>query len=58
MAKELKCTTCKEPVTNDLGTVRFKCPSCGKVDIVRSRNMRAIAARYVCHECNFAGPTV
>jgi predicted RNA-binding Zn-ribbon protein involved in translation (DUF1610 family) len=46
----------RKRITNTLGTARFKCPSCGKHEIVRTRHMRQIAAKYKCPECNFEGP--
>ena len=37
-------------------SVKFKCPNCGKVDIVRDEHDRKIAAPYKCPECGFEGP--
>ncbi|USN45456.1 MAG: RNA-binding protein [Candidatus Woesearchaeota archaeon] len=49
-------TATSENITNDLGAVSFKCPSCGKVDIVRSSSERKNAVRYICPACGFTGP--
>jgi predicted RNA-binding Zn-ribbon protein involved in translation (DUF1610 family) len=38
------------------GSVKFKCPSCGKEEIIRSLHDRKIAAPYKCKECGFEGP--
>jgi len=46
----------RKRITNTLGTARFKCPSCGKQEIVRTRHMRQVAAKYSCAECGFEGP--
>jgi len=36
--------------------VKFTCPNCGEVEIVRSQHDRSIAAEYVCPKCGFVGP--
>tara|TARA_Y100000310_G_C20339836_1_gene649258 strand:- start:466 stop:687 length:222 start_codon:yes stop_codon:yes gene_type:complete len=57
MPKEkLVCSSCKKNVANSSGTAGFKCPSCGKTEIVRCIHCREIAAKYICHNCNFEGP--
>jgi len=58
MAKneELKCSSCKKRITNISGSVKFKCPACGKTEIVRCKHCREIVAKYVCPECKFEGP--
>jgi Zn-ribbon RNA-binding protein len=38
------------------GSVKFKCPNCGKSEIVRTQHDRKIAAPYVCPACGFEGP--
>ena len=52
----MECTSTKVNVSNDNGTVIFKCPSCGKADIVRSKNAREVVVKYTCPECGFEGP--
>lgn len=54
--KEKTCSSCKKNVTNDLGTVTFKCPSCKKEDITRCKHCREVAVKYKCHACGFEGP--
>ncbi len=54
--KEIKCISCKESITNKPGSVNFKCPKCGKAEIVRCKNCREIVAKYKCPECGFEGP--
>ncbi|MBI2576482.1 RNA-binding protein [Candidatus Woesearchaeota archaeon] len=50
------CTSCKQRTTNAAGSTKFLCPACSKVEIVRCKHCRDIAAKYVCQECNFEGP--
>jgi Zn-ribbon RNA-binding protein len=54
--KELKCSSCKRNITNLVGSAKFKCPSCGKQEIIRCKNCREIVATYKCPECGFEGP--
>ncbi|MDP7141339.1 MAG: zinc finger domain-containing protein [Candidatus Woesearchaeota archaeon] len=54
--EKLICTSCKKRVTNQPGTAKFNCPSCGKTEIVRCKHCREIAAKYTCHSCDFTGP--
>ncbi|HLC96808.1 MAG TPA: zinc finger domain-containing protein [Candidatus Nanoarchaeia archaeon] len=53
---ELFCSSCKVKITNSEGTARFHCPKCGKEEIIRCQNCRAISAKYQCHNCGFEGP--
>ncbi|MAG47107.1 RNA-binding protein [archaeon] len=48
------CNSCKKSIL-DSGSI-FKCPECGKSEIVRCRHCREIAARYTCSKCSFQGP--
>jgi len=43
-------------VTNEKGVTRFKCPNCGKTEIVRTKHQRRIAVKYKCKSCDFSGP--
>lgn len=52
----LICNSCKQKITNQAGTTKFKCPNCGKYELVRCKHCREIAARYTCSECEFTGP--
>ncbi|MBU0461701.1 MAG: RNA-binding protein [Nanoarchaeota archaeon] len=54
--EKVVCNSCKKSIANDSGTVHFKCPKCGKSDIIRCSYCRKIVAKYKCHECNFEGP--
>lgn len=49
------CTSCKTDVANQV-CVKFRCPGCGKEEIIRCNHCRRIATRYVCRLCNFSGP--
>lgn len=42
-------------IANGAGSVSFLCPKCQQNTIVRSRNEREMAAKYVC-TCGFVGP--
>ena len=56
MAEELKCTSCNVRITAIPGSAVFKCPNCGKQDIVRCAHCRKIVAKYKCKSCGFEGP--
>ena len=53
---KLACASCGKSITNDPGNAQFKCPQCGKQEIVRCLHCRKIAAKYKCPECDFVGP--
>ena len=50
------CTTSKEEITNMNEAAVFKCPKCGKAEIIRSKHCRKIGSGYKCPECGFEGP--
>ena len=50
----MKCNSCKKEF--DKGGVKFKCPACGKFEIIRCDSCRKLAAKYVCEKCGFSGP--
>jgi len=50
------CSSCKAILTNQSGSTKFQCPSCGKTTIIRCKHCREIAAKYTCSECQFSGP--
>ncbi|TAL57410.1 MAG: RNA-binding protein [Nanoarchaeota archaeon] len=54
--KELVCNSCKEKISNNKGTAKFKCPGCMDVEIIRCAHCRETATRYVCPGCGFSGP--
>ncbi|MEK6943032.1 MAG: zinc finger domain-containing protein [Nanoarchaeota archaeon] len=56
MAEKAVCSACKKSITNTLGSTRFMCPKCGKVEIVRCNHCRKISSKYKCSECGFTGP--
>jgi hypothetical protein len=53
---QLICGSCKKRIANEQGSIVFKCPKCGKTDIIRCKHCREIVAKYKCHECGFEGP--
>ncbi|MBU0460031.1 MAG: RNA-binding protein [Nanoarchaeota archaeon] len=50
------CISCKKNVTNDQGCVNFKCPNCGKYELIRCTVCRKNATQYTCPSCEFKGP--
>ncbi|MAG91470.1 RNA-binding protein [Candidatus Woesearchaeota archaeon] len=50
------CNSCKQRITNTIGSTRFNCPKCGKLEIVRCNHCRETAAKYQCSVCEFSGP--
>ncbi len=48
------CTTCNKKVTRDYA--EFRCPKCGKSNIVRCMHCREIVNTYTCPKCGFVGP--
>ena len=48
------CTSCNKIVTK--GHIEFKCPNCGKGNIVRCSHCRETVKTYTCKECGFVGP--
>lgn len=56
VAREITCTSCNVRVTNQAGTVKFKCPACGKAEIVRCPHCRKVVVKYKCPICGFTGP--
>lgn len=56
MTEDLICSCCGKKITNLDGTAKFKCPECGKSEIIRCGHCRKIVAKYICPECKFEGP--
>jgi len=50
----LICSSCHRRSQD--GVTKFKCPGCGKVEIVRCEHCKKTAIKYECHGCGFAGP--
>ncbi|MBI5391558.1 RNA-binding protein [Candidatus Woesearchaeota archaeon] len=55
-AKQMVCNSCKTKIANMKGSVQFKCPSCGKGEILRCPHCRKVGTRYACGLCSFTGP--
>ncbi|MFH1376113.1 MAG: zinc finger domain-containing protein [Candidatus Woesearchaeota archaeon] len=53
--KETYCISCKKKIWDLSDVVIFKCPNCLKEDIVRCRECRVKAIKYIC-DCGFEGP--
>lgn len=56
LMKKLMCNSCHKEILNEKGSVSFKCPNCGAVEIVRCSHCREIGVRYRCSGCEFEGP--
>ena len=53
---EKACISCKKKILNLEGVTKFKCPKCGKYEIIRCGHCKHIVAKYKCPNCNFEGP--
>ncbi|MFH1834819.1 MAG: zinc finger domain-containing protein [Methanobacteriota archaeon] len=49
-----KCSSCGTEVMKDY--VKFKCPGCGKSNILRCKSCRVLGTTYSCGNCNLQGP--
>ena len=56
MVENKNCSSCKKNNVNMTQATIFKCPKCGKGEIIRCGHCRKIAAEYKCPECGFVGP--
>ncbi|RLG21566.1 RNA-binding protein [Candidatus Micrarchaeota archaeon] len=50
----IRCTSCNREVTDNY--VKFKCPNCGKAEIVRCDLCKRTVVPYTCPVCGFVGP--
>ncbi|MBS3166660.1 DUF1610 domain-containing protein [Candidatus Woesearchaeota archaeon] len=53
---DLICNSCKVPIANQRGVVKFKCPNCGDFVIIRCKHCRELGSKYLCQKCGFSGP--
>lgn len=51
-----KCNGCNVNVLNIKGNTKFKCPNCGKYEIIRCNDCRKRGTKYKCPKCGFEGP--
>ncbi|NAZ11470.1 MAG: DUF1610 domain-containing protein [Desulfurococcales archaeon] len=51
-----KCSSCNRLLMPKEKAVVFKCPNCGKVEIIRCNKCRKMSVPYVCPICGFQGP--
>lgn len=56
VSEVVTCVSCKKRIVNMAGTTKFKCPNCGKSEIIRCGHCREIVAKYKCPACGFEGP--
>ncbi|HUT82379.1 MAG TPA: zinc finger domain-containing protein [Candidatus Bathyarchaeia archaeon] len=51
------CSCCFRKISpDDIGSVKFRCPSCGDVVQVRCYSCRQKEISYNCPACGFSGP--
>ncbi|MEM2890085.1 MAG: zinc finger domain-containing protein [Candidatus Hadarchaeum sp.] len=50
------CTSCNRDIAQGEIVVRFPCPSCGEVEILRCAKCRRLSNSYRCSKCGFTGP--
>ena len=51
------CSSCSKKISpDDIGAVKFRCPSCGEVVHIRCSRCRQIEITYLCPSCGFEGP--
>ncbi|MGC9781662.1 MAG: RNA-binding protein [Candidatus Heimdallarchaeota archaeon] len=51
------CSCCLRKISpDDVGSVKFRCPSCGDVVHVRCSFCRQKEINYTCPACGFVGP--
>ena len=53
---ELRCDSCKKLVEAEKDWVKFPCPKCGEVEIIRCGKCKALEITYTCSKCGFTGP--
>ncbi|OYT55334.1 DUF1610 domain-containing protein [Candidatus Bathyarchaeota archaeon] len=51
-----KCSWCNKVIVPKENFVRFPCPNCGGVIIVRCKKCREFGRPYKCPKCGFTGP--
>ena len=50
------CSSCNKIISPTENFVRFACPNCGEVIIVRCQRCREFGRNYKCPKCGFTGP--
>ncbi|MBN2203032.1 MAG: DUF1610 domain-containing protein [Candidatus Aenigmarchaeota archaeon] len=53
---KLICTSCGENVVGQEEFVKFKCPACGEVEVIRCKKCKKMSNPYKCSACGFEGP--
>jgi predicted RNA-binding Zn-ribbon protein involved in translation (DUF1610 family) len=56
MPEEKKCASCGKRIESETDWVEFKCPKCGKSDLIRCSKCKRLENKYICPECSFEGP--
>ena len=56
MADDLKCTTCNVNLISEDKFVKFLCPGCAEVEIMRCEKCRRASNMFKCPKCGFEGP--
>ncbi|RLI30522.1 RNA-binding protein [Candidatus Bathyarchaeota archaeon] len=50
------CTSCGRTIIPMERYVRFSCPNCGQITIIRCEKCRKFGRPYKCAKCGFVGP--
>jgi len=51
-----RCTSCGANVFAKDNFVKFLCPNCGNIEIVRCSTCKNLSNKYTCSGCGFVGP--
>ena len=54
--QEKKCTSCGKRIESETDWVEFKCPGCGKANVIRCNKCKRLENKYKCPDCGFEGP--
>ncbi|MGB9622743.1 MAG: zinc finger domain-containing protein, partial [Candidatus Bathyarchaeia archaeon] len=52
----MSCISCGKRISPDEKAVKFMCPNCGSVSIIRCEKCRLFGRSYRCPKCDFTGP--
>jgi predicted RNA-binding Zn-ribbon protein involved in translation (DUF1610 family) len=53
---DVKFSSKNQKIINDVSSITFKCPKCGKKEISRTSFERKQGVEYTCEGCGFIGP--
>jgi Zn-ribbon RNA-binding protein len=53
---KLICSSCGISLIGQENFVKFNCPNCSEIAIVRCKQCKTLSIPYKCEKCNFEGP--